>query len=74
MRTRRSFFAALGVSLAAAASLVRRRPPRFVERTSPGNRYRELPLGEGRLYLREDLLKSGWYRDFRFHAKREGER
>jgi hypothetical protein len=50
----------------------RQSKPRFAERTTPGNRYRTFPLGEHPLYIREDLLRSGWFRDFRFHDNREG--
>jgi hypothetical protein len=45
--------------------------PRFAERTAPGNRYRTFPLGSRPLYIREDLLRSGWFRDVRFHAGRK---
>ena len=75
---RRSVLAAVGGALAVLALRFARRSgepradePRFVERTPPGDRYRTLPLGSGRLYVREDFLRSGWLRDLRFHDGRE---
>lgn len=74
MTNRRSIFAVLGATLVAAAAFWSKRTPEFVERTPPGNRYRTFPLGETQLYIREDLLRSGWYRDLRFHERKEDSR
>jgi hypothetical protein len=73
---RRSLWLAFSASLLVAASRLwpRRSKPRFVGRTAPGDRYRTFPLGEHPLYIREDLLRSGWFRDFRFHGGRKGGR
>jgi len=70
----------LGLALAApflvAASRLfpRRRPREFSTRTAPGDRYRSFALGNRRLYVREDLIRTGWFRDFRFHDGRRGAR
>jgi len=63
---------ALGASLLVATfgGLRRRRDARFVERTAPGDRFRTLALGDRPLHIREDLIHSGWLRDFRFHDVR----
>jgi hypothetical protein len=70
---RGSLWLAFSASLLVAAARLwpRRSEPRFAERTAPGNRYRTFPLGEHPLYIREDLLRSGWFREFRFHDKRK---
>jgi hypothetical protein len=72
MTNRRSIFAVLGTSLVAAVALWRKRAaaPAFVEHTPPGDRYRTIALGDRELHVREDLLRSGFYRDLRFHDDR----
>jgi hypothetical protein len=68
---RHSIFFALGAALLAAAFRWRRAEakPTFAENTPPGDRYRTLPVGDRPVYVREDIVASGWYRDFRFHRK-----
>ncbi|MGH7803491.1 MAG: hypothetical protein ACREQJ_04030 [Candidatus Binatia bacterium] len=74
MKTRRSIFVALGATLAAAAFWKRRAAaPEFALRTPPGNRSRTIALGERQLHVREDLLRSGWLRDLRFHDREKKE-
>ena len=70
---RNSLWLAFSASLLVAAARLWPHPskPRFAERTAPGDRYRTFPLGERPLYIREDLLRSGWIRDVRFHADRK---
>ena len=72
MTSRRSIFAVLGASLVAAFAVWRKRAgnPEFVEHTPPGDRFRTIALGDRELHLREDLLRSGFYRDLRFHDDR----
>ena len=69
---RRPFLVTVAASLlvAAVGGLRRWRGPRFVERTAPGDRFRTLTLGNRPLHIREDLIRSGWLRDFRFHDVR----
>ena len=45
--------------------------PGWAEKTPPGDRYRTLSVGSTSLYLREDVVASGWYRDFRSHPDRK---
>jgi hypothetical protein len=73
MTNRRSIFAVLGASLVAAFALWRKRAatPEFVEHTPPGDRTLTIAVGDRKLHIREDLLRSGFYRDLRFHD-REG--
>jgi hypothetical protein len=69
---RRPLLLALGATLFVALFRGRghRDAPGFVERTVPGDRYRTFPLGDRSLYVREDLLRTGWFRDFRYHDGR----
>ena len=70
MKRRQSIFIALGATLAALIPWGRRSvAPTFAQNTVPGNRYRTLTVGGKQIYVREDLIASGWYRDFRSHAK-----
>jgi hypothetical protein len=73
---RRSFVFALGAGLVAAAFRWRTREPKasFVEQTPPGNRYRTFMVGGRPLYVRDDLVASGRFSDFRAHGREEGER
>jgi len=72
---RHSLLVAFGAALLAAVSRRRRTEvkPTFAENTEPGDRYRTLSVGGRALYLREDLVRSGWYRDFRFHRRGNAE-
>jgi len=73
---RHSVLFAFGAALVAAVFRLRRAEakPTFVEKTTPGDRYRTLPVGDHAVYVREDLMASGWYRDFRFHGKKGSDR
>jgi hypothetical protein len=66
---RRPLLLALVATLLVAAGRVRRAASRsrFAQRTMPGDRYRSFMLGNRQLYLRDDLMRSGWLRDFHFH-------
>ena len=73
---RRSFVFAFGAAILAAAFRWRtaEQKPSFVEQTPPGDRYRTFAVGGRPLYVREDLVRAGWFRDFRFHGRAGDER
>ena len=76
MKNRRTILASLAAAVAAIVAFRRGRSsaPHFVEHTPPGNRHREIALGDRKLIIREDLLRSGFYRDLTFHDRGEGRR
>ena len=70
---RHSLLFAFGAALLAAFRWRRvEAKPTFVAKTPPGDRYRTFSVGSRPIYVREDLLESGWYRDFRIHGKGAG--
>ena len=75
---RRSFVLALGAGMVAMVFGRRTREraldEKFVEHTPPGTRYRTFAVGGRPLYLREDVVQEGRFRDFRAHGRGEGGR